>query len=66
MKILLVNPDISGVSVGFSSLARVAPMGLLMVAGSVPEHECRILDMRLEENGAFDEALSVSARMSSV
>jgi len=57
LKILLVNPDISGVSVGFSSLARVAPMGLLMVAGSVPDHECQILDMRLEESSAFDEAL---------
>jgi len=57
LKILLVNPDISRVSVGFSSIARVAPLGLLMVAGSVPEHECLILDMRLEEDGAFEEAL---------
>jgi radical SAM superfamily enzyme YgiQ (UPF0313 family) len=54
---LLVKPDISDFSVGFSSLARAAPLELLMVAASAPEHECRILDMRLEKDAAFEDAL---------
>ncbi len=58
LRILLVKPDISDVSVGFTSLARVAPLDLLMVAASVPEHECRILDMRLEEDRSFEETLA--------
>lgn len=58
MRILLVKPDISNVSVGFTSLARVAPLDLLMVAASVPEHECMILDMRLEEDRVFEETLA--------
>ena len=57
MRILLVKPDISDFSVGFSSLARAAPLELLMVAASAPDHECRILDMRLEEDAAFEGAL---------
>jgi len=58
MKILLVKPDISRVSVGFPSLARAAPLDLLMVAASVADHECRIVDMRLEEDSTFEKELS--------
>lgn len=49
LKILLVKPDISHISVGFTSLARVAPLDLMMVASSVPQHVRRILDLRLEK-----------------
>jgi radical SAM superfamily enzyme YgiQ (UPF0313 family) len=58
VKILLVKPDISDFSVGFSSLARTPPLELLTVAASAPGHECRILDMRLEEDSAFERELS--------
>ena len=57
MRILLVKPDISDFSVGFASLARTAPLELMMVAASVPGHECRIVDMRLEEDAALEDAL---------
>lgn len=57
MRILLVKPDISDFSVGFASIARTAPLELMMVAASAPDHECRILDMRLEKDGAFEDAL---------
>ena len=58
MRILLVKPDISDFSVGFTSLARTPPLELLTVAASVADHECRILDMRLEKDSAFEEELS--------
>ena len=58
MRILLVKPDISDFSVGFTSLARTPPLELLTVAASVADHECRILDMRLENDSAFEEELS--------
>lgn len=58
MKILLVKPDISDFSVGFTSLARTPPLELLTVAASVADHECRIVDMRLEKDSAFEEELS--------
>ena len=58
MKILLVKPDISEFSVGFTSLARTPPLELLTVAASVADHECRILDMRLEKGSAFEEEIS--------
>ena len=57
MKILLVKPDISDFSVGFTSLARTPPLELLTVAASVADHELRILDMRLEKDSAFEEEL---------
>ncbi len=56
-RILLVKPDISDVSIGFTSLARVAPLELLMVAASVPEHERYIVDMRLERPEAFEQII---------
>jgi radical SAM superfamily enzyme YgiQ (UPF0313 family) len=50
LKILLIKPDVGEVSVGFTSLARVPPLDLLMVAASVEGHEMQILDLRLEED----------------
>ncbi len=59
LRILLIKPDISHISVGFTSLARVAPLDLLMVASSVPQHTCRILDLRLEKRrNALEEELA--------
>jgi methyltransferase len=58
VKILLVKPDISDFSVGFTSLARTPPLELLTVAASVADSELRILDMRLEKDSAFEEELS--------
>lgn len=55
MRILLVKPK--SFSVGFTSLARVAPLDLLMVAASVPKHKCEILDMRLEKDTKFEQEL---------
>ena len=55
LKILLVKPDISGFCVGFTSLARVPPLDLLMVAASAPGHDVRILDMRLEKDEEFEK-----------
>jgi radical SAM superfamily enzyme YgiQ (UPF0313 family) len=56
-RILLVKPSILDVSVGFSSLARVEPLDLEMVAASVPDDTCRIVDMRLEPDGAFERVV---------
>ena len=50
LKILLIKPDVGEVSVGFTSLARVPPLDLLMVAASAEGHEIQILDLRLEED----------------
>lgn len=58
LRILLVKPDISSVSVGFSTLARMAPLDLLMVAASIPQHTPLILDMRLEPDAAFERTLA--------
>ncbi|MEW6047342.1 MAG: radical SAM protein [Bacillota bacterium] len=58
LRILLVKPDISSVSVGFTSLARVAPLDLLMVAASAPRDDCRILDLRLEEDAVLERTLA--------
>jgi radical SAM superfamily enzyme YgiQ (UPF0313 family) len=57
LRILLVKPDISGICVGFTSLARVPPLDLLMVAASAPGHDVRIIDMRLEEHDDFEKLI---------
>ena len=47
MRILLVQPDyVEGI--GFRLAALPEPLHLEMIAATVPEHEVRILDMRLE------------------
>jgi radical SAM superfamily enzyme YgiQ (UPF0313 family) len=48
MKVLLVQPPQFG-KPGFNKIALVEPLGLEMVAGAlIPEHEVRILDMRVD------------------
>lgn len=49
MKILLIQPA-QNRGLGFRSLAVVEPLGLETIAGSIPEHTVRILDLRLENN----------------
>ena len=49
MKILLIQPAQER-GLGFRSLAIVEPLGLESIAGSIPGHEIKILDLRLENN----------------
>jgi radical SAM superfamily enzyme YgiQ (UPF0313 family) len=49
MKILLIQPAQER-GLGFGSLAVVEPLGLEAIAGGLPEHEIKILDLRLEKN----------------
>jgi len=48
MNILLIQPAQER-GLGFRSLAVVEPLGLEAVAGALPEHGVRILDLRLED-----------------
>ncbi len=48
MRILLVQPDYEGSDVGFRLVAMPEPLALEMLAATVPEHEVRILDMRID------------------
>lgn len=50
MKILLIRPDGSHNMVGFSSLIRPEPLVLEILASMVPEHEVKILDMRVDRS----------------
>jgi radical SAM superfamily enzyme YgiQ (UPF0313 family) len=58
LRILLVKPDVGEMSVGFTSLARVPPLDLLMVAASAARHEIHIVDNRLEDDGALEKQLT--------
>jgi radical SAM superfamily enzyme YgiQ (UPF0313 family) len=49
MRILLVQPNLSE-GVGFGLVASPEPLHLEMAAATVPEHDVRILDMRLDKD----------------
>lgn len=49
MRILLVQPGVPE-SVGFRLVASPEPLHLEMIAATVPEHEVRILDMRVDSD----------------
>ncbi|MBI4299553.1 MAG: cobalamin B12-binding domain-containing protein [Chloroflexi bacterium] len=49
MKILLVEPRISSKMVGYTRMIRPEPLALEFIAASVPEHDVRILDLRVDE-----------------
>ena len=49
MRILLVQPDVPA-GVGFRTVALPEPLHLEMVAAVVPDHDVRILDMRIDSN----------------
>ncbi len=48
MRIFLLMPESS--SIGFKNLIRAEPLGLEMVAASLPEHDVTILDLRFEDD----------------
>ncbi len=48
MRILLVQPDYLVKGIGFRLAAMPEPLGLEMVAATVPQHEMRLLDMRVD------------------
>ncbi len=56
MRILLVQPPTSSKMVGFTSMVRTEPLALEIIAASVPEHEVKILDLRLDPS--LDATLS--------
>ncbi len=48
MRILLVQPEWQSKGIGFRLAAMPEPLGLEMLAAVVPDHEFRILDMRID------------------
>lgn len=48
MKILLIQPDSSQRMVGFTSMIRPEPLALEAIAAAIPEHEVRLLDLRVD------------------
>ena len=50
MKVLLIYPDTSQESVIPKKLINIEPLGLEYLAGTIPEHQVEILDMKLEHN----------------
>lgn len=49
MRILLIQPECQSSVIGFRLAAMPEPLGLEMLAASVPQHEVRILDMRVQK-----------------
>ncbi len=49
MRVLLVQPELSQ-AIGFRMVALPEPLHLEMIAATVPEHDVRILDMRLDDH----------------
>ena len=50
MRILLVHPECQSSLIGFRLAAMPEPLALEMVAACVPDHDVRILDMRVDGN----------------
>lgn len=55
MKVLLVEPPINSSDIATGLIGLAEPLALEIVAASIPQHEVKILDMRLERN--LDRAL---------
>ena len=49
MRILLIQPRGSATLVGFNRLARPEPLALEILAAALPNHDVRILDLRVED-----------------
>lgn len=56
MRILLIQPDYDPGPIGFRHVALPEPLALELLAGMVPDHETRILDLRLDPD--LDEAIT--------
>ncbi len=50
MKVILIYPDTSPESVIPKKLINIEPLGLEYLAGAIPEHQVKILDMKMENN----------------
>lgn len=50
MRILLVQPEYLTEGIGFRMVALMEPLHLEMIAAIIPDHDVRILDMRLDGN----------------
>jgi radical SAM superfamily enzyme YgiQ (UPF0313 family) len=50
MRILLIQPDFDPGPVGFRLVATPEPLALELLAGMVPGHEVRVLDLRVDPN----------------
>jgi radical SAM superfamily enzyme YgiQ (UPF0313 family) len=50
MRILLIQPDCQTSRIGFRFVAMPEPLALEMVAAAVPDHDVRILDMRIDSD----------------
>ncbi|MFQ5812049.1 MAG: B12-binding domain-containing radical SAM protein [Anaerolineae bacterium] len=48
MKVLLIQPEDPSSLVGFTRLARAEPLALEILAATVPDHEVKILDLRVD------------------
>lgn len=48
MKVLLVQPEDPSSLVGFTRLARAEPLALEILAATIPDHEVKILDLRVD------------------
>ena len=48
MRILLVQPDCPRAHFGFRFVAMPEPLALEMVAATVPDHDVRVFDMRID------------------
>ncbi|MHA1650337.1 MAG: B12-binding domain-containing radical SAM protein [Candidatus Helarchaeota archaeon] len=46
MKILLINPTLASPVVGLDRFIKAPPLGLMSIAGTVPDHEVEILDLK--------------------
>jgi len=50
MKVILIYPDTSEKSVIPKKLINIEPLGLEYLAGTIPEHQVKILDMKMEND----------------
>jgi radical SAM superfamily enzyme YgiQ (UPF0313 family) len=50
MRVLLIYPDTDQLSVIPNKLINIEPLGLEYLAGAIPEHQVKILDMKIEKN----------------
>ena len=50
MKVLLIYPDTDKLSVIPKKLINIEPLGLEYLAGTIPDHQVRILDMKMEND----------------
>ncbi len=48
MRILLIQPKSE--AIGFTNLIMCEPLGLEMIGGALPDHEVKIIDLRLKDN----------------